>query len=313
MKLEEKAPVYILIWTTTPWTIPANLAVALKPDFDYVAAKTPDGIYVLAEGLANLVLNHLGIKFEAVEKFKGDEIEGLVFKHPLYERDSVAILADYVTLDAGTGVVHTAPGHGQEDYETCLKYGIEIYSPVDDEGKFTKDVEFFAGQFVFAANKNVNAKLKEVGALLKEEPVTHSYPHCWRSKDPIIFRSTPQWFISMDKNELRAKALAAIRAVKWDPDWGQERIYKMIETRPDWCISRQRFWGVPIIAFHCKNCGHVVLDGDIADMVADLFEKHGCDVWFDKSAEELLPCGYRLPEMPGQGIHQRGRHPGCVV
>jgi len=294
-KLEEQSPVYILIWTTTPWTIPANLAVALKPDFDYVAAKTKDGIYILAEGLASQVLDHLGVKFEVAGKFKGEEIKGLVFKHPLYERDSIAITAEYVTLDAGTGVVHTAPGHGQEDYETGMQYGLPAYSPVDDEGKFTKEVEFFAGQFVFSANKSVNQKLKELGALLREEDITHSYPHCWRSKDPIIFRSTPQWFISMEKNDLRRKALEAIRQVKWDPDWGQERIYKMVETRPDWCISRQRSWGVPIIAFHCKNCGHVVLDADIADLVADLFAKHGCDVWFEKSAKELLPSGFKCP------------------
>jgi len=299
LQLEQKSPVYIIVWTTTPWTIPANLAVALKPDFDYVAALTSDCIYILAEGLANLVLAHLGIKFEVIDKFKGEEIESLVFKHPLYERDSVAILAEYVTLDAGTGVVHIAPGHGQEDYESGIEYGIEVYSPVDDEGRFTKEVEHFAGQFVFDANKNVNLKLKEAGALLKEELVTHSYPHCWRSKDPVIFRSTPQWFISMEKNGLRQKALEAVRAVKWDPDWGRERIYKMIETRPDWCISRQRVWGVPIIAFHCNKCGHVVLDADIAERVADLFERYGCDIWFEKSAKELLPGGFKCPKCQG--------------
>jgi isoleucyl-tRNA synthetase len=299
LQLEEKAPVYIMVWTTTPWTIPANLAVALKPDFDYVAARARDCIYILAEGLASLVMAHLGIKFEVIDKFKGKEIERLVFKHPLYERDSVAILADYVTLDAGTGVVHTAPGHGQEDYESGMEYGLEVYSPVDDEGRFTKDVEFFAGQFVFDANRNVNQKLKEAGALLKEEPITHSYPHCWRSKDPIIFRSTPQWFISMEKNGLRQKALEAIRAVRWDPDWGQERIYKMIETRPDWCISRQRVWGVPIIAFHCKHCGEVVLDAELVERVAGLFEKYGCDVWFERSEKELLPSGFKCPKCQG--------------
>jgi len=299
LQLEEKSPVYILIWTTTPWTIPANLAVALHPEFDYVAARAKDGVYILAESLADTVMHHLKMNFELAGKFKGAELARLVFKHPLYDRDSVAILADYVTLDAGAGVVHIAPGHGQEDYESGVQYGLDIYSPVDDEGKFTKDVGFFSGQFVFDANKNVSAKLKELGALLKEEQITHQYPHCWRSKDPIIFRSTPQWFISMEKNELRKKALDAVRSVRWDPEWGQERIYNMIETRPDWCISRQRFWGVPIIAFHCKKCGHAILDPDAADRVADLFEKFGCDVWFEKSVQELLPQGFKCPNCKG--------------
>jgi len=299
LKLSGQAPVYIMIWTTTPWTIPANMAVALRPEFDYVAAKTGDAIYLLAEGLASLVMNSIKLEYEVVGKFKGAELEKLVFKHPLYERDSIAILADYVTLDAGTGVVHTAPGHGQEDYESGIKYGIPVYSPVDDEGKFTAEVEFFAGKFVFDANQDVNAKLKEKGALLLEDKFSHQYPHCWRSKDPIIFRSTPQWFISMEKNDLRRKALSAIRSVKWDPAWGQERIYGMIETRPDWCISRQRFWGVPIIAFHCQKCGEVILDAEIAERVADLFEKSGCDVWYEKSAAELLPSGFKCPKCQG--------------
>ncbi len=298
-KLSEMAPVYIMIWTTTPWTIPANLAVAVHPELEYVAVKSGEDIYLLAEGLASQVMDSLKLKYEPLEKFKGSELEKLVFKHPLYDRDSVTILADYVTLDAGTGVVHTAPGHGQEDYETAIKYGLEVYSPVDDDGKFTNEVEFFAGKFVFAANKDVSAKLQEVGALLKEERFPHSYPHCWRSKDPIIFRSTPQWFISMEKNHLRAKALEAIRNTKWDPKWGEERIYGMVETRPDWCISRQRVWGVPIIAFHCKNCSEVILDADLADRVADLFEQHGCDVWFEKSAKELLPAGFKCPKCKG--------------
>ncbi len=295
LALEEKAPVYIIIWTTTPWTIPANLAIAVHPEFDYVAVRAKDAIYILAEALSALVMDLLGLEYEKLEKFTGAELEGLVFAHPLYERDSIIILADYVTLDAGTGCVHTAPGHGQEDYESGVQYGLEIYSPVDDEGKFTDDVEFFAGKFVFDANKDVNEKLKERGALLLEEEITHQYPHCWRSKDPVIFRSTPQWFISMEKNELRKKALEAIGKVRWDPSWGEERIRGMIETRPDWCISRQRFWGVPIIAFHCKNCGEVILDAELVERVADLFEEQGCDVWFEKSASELLPSGFKCP------------------
>jgi len=295
LKLEDLAQVYIMIWTTTPWTIPANLAVAVHPEFDYLAVKTKEAIYILAEGLVSLVMSQLKLEYEVLERFKGKELEKLVFKHPIYDRDSVAILADYVTLEAGTGVVHIAPGHGQEDYESGVQYGIPIYSPVDDEGRFTSEVGYFAGQFVFSANKAVNQKLKELGALLAEEQITHQYPHCWRSKDPIIFRSTPQWFISMEKNKLREKSLSAIQAVKWDPEWGKERIYGMVETRPDWCISRQRFWGVPIIAFHCKNCGQVILEANLVERVADLFEQYGCDIWFEKSAKELLPKGFSCP------------------
>ncbi len=296
LALEEQAPVYIIIWTTTPWTIPANLAIAVHPEFDYTAVKTKDAVYILAEALCPLVMDLLGMEYEKLEKFIGKELEGLVFAHPLYERDSVVILADYVTLDAGTGCVHTAPGHGQEDYESGIQYGLEIYSPVDDEGRFTDDVKYFAGKFVFDANPEVNEKLREKGALLFEEEITHQYPHCWRSKDPVIFRSTPQWFISMEKNELRKKALEAIGRVRWDPEWGEERIRGMIETRPDWCISRQRFWGVPIIAFHCKNCGELVLDAELVEKVADQFEERGCDVWFEKDIPQLLGSELKCPK-----------------
>jgi len=293
LDLQEKhGPVYIVIWTTTPWTIPANLAVALHPEFSYVAVKTGAAVYLLAEGLANFVGDLLGWKDRLLlQKWKGEELEGLVFKHPLYDRDSVVILADYVTLDTGTGCVHTAPGHGQEDYETCRKYNIPVYSPVDDAGCFTGEVEFFAGEFVFKANDHVNAKLREAGNLLLSENFVHSYPHCWRSKDPVIFRSTPQWFLSMEKNNLRRKALDQIARTVWDPAWGQERISNMIAERSDWCLSRQRVWGVPIVAFHCRNCGEVLLDGELVDRVADLFEQHGCDVWFEREAKDLLPAG----------------------
>ena len=180
-------------------------------------------------------------------------MEGLKCRHPFIDRESLLILAKYITLDTGTGCVHTAPGHGQEDYESGLEYNIPIYSPVDDQGRFTPDVPFFAGQFVFDANDAVIQKLKEVGALIYTEPYKHQYPHCWRCKNPIIFRATEQWFISMDKNDLRKKALAEIDRVKWIPHWGHDRIYGMIQNRPDWCISRQRAWGVPIIAFSCKS------------------------------------------------------------
>ena len=191
--------------------------------------------------------------FEVLRDFRAADLRGLTCRHPFLDRESVIILGSHVTLEAGTGCVHTAPGHGREDYEMALEYGLEVYSPIDDDGCFTKDVPFFAGQFVFDANKAVNAKLREVGRLILEADIEHSYPHCWRCKKPVIFRATEQWFISMDKNELRNKALAWIDRVEWIPNWGKERIYNMILNRPDWCISRQRSWGVPITVFTCSN------------------------------------------------------------
>jgi len=290
----------VLIWTTTPWTIPANLAIALHPDFTYVAVKVGDETFILADGLLEATMKTLGIvQYKVTERFSSSKLEGLRCRHPFIDRESLLILGNHVTLDAGTGCVHTAPGHGQEDYEIGLKYGLEIYAPVNDEGRFTDDVEFFAGEFVFDANKSVNKKLDEVGALLKEESISHSYPHCWRCKNPIVFRSTEQWFISMEKNRLREKALESIDRVKWIPSWGKDRIYGMIENRPDWCISRQRAWGVPITVFYCNSCGYTLAKKEIIDYVADQFEKEGSNVWFSKEAKELLPPGTKCPECNG--------------
>lgn len=293
-------PVSVVIWTTTPWTIPANLAIALHPDFIYVAVDVGNEIYILAEGLLETVMEKLGIKnYTVLKKFAGRDLEGTKTKHPLYDRESVVILAPYVTLDAGTGCVHTAPGHGQEDYESGVQYGLEIYSPVNDDGCFTPDVPFFAGQFVFDANTNVNKKLAEVGALLKEEVMIHSYPHCWRTNDPIIFRATEQWFISMERNELRKKALQAIQEVTWIPPWGRDRIYGMIENRPDWCISRQRAWGIPITVFYCTSCQQMLATEESIEYVAKLFENRGADVWFEEDPGFLLPQGTRCSKCGG--------------
>jgi isoleucyl-tRNA synthetase len=287
--------VSVVIWTTTPWTIPANLAIALNPDFEYVAVDTGnDQVLILAKDLMETCMNTFGIDaYEVLAEFKASELEHLKAKHPLYNRESVIVLAPYVTLDAGTGCVHTAPGHGREDYETGLQYKLDVYSPVDDEGRFTEEVEYFAGQQVFEANKMVNQKLKEVGALLKEEAITHEYPHCWRCKNPVIFRATEQWFISMEKNSLRKRSLQAIKEVNWIPTWGQDRIYGLIENRPDWCISRQRAWGVPITLFYCQECGKVILSQEIMDHVTRLVERFGADVWFIEPEERLLPAGSR--------------------
>jgi isoleucyl-tRNA synthetase len=292
--------VSIIIWTTTPWTIPANLAIALHPTYKYVAAEANGEVYLVAEGLADIVMHTLGMKdYRVLEIFEGSALEGFKCRHPFLERESVIILADYVTLEAGTGCVHTAPGHGQEDYESGLRYGLAIYAPVDDDGRFTPDVEFFAGEFVFDANKHVNAKLAEVGALLKEEEVEHSYPHCWRCKNPIIFRSTEQWFISIDHAGFREKALKGIDAVQWIPAWGKERIYGMVAHRPDWCISRQRVWGVPIVAFYCEGCGEILLQKDLIDFVAERFAEEGADIWFDEPANKLLPPRTTCPKCGG--------------
>ena len=301
--LSEKFPalkgkdVSVLIWTTTPWTLPANLAIALHPQYDYVAVETKEhGVLILAERLLYVCMDTFGITdFNVLTSFKGKDLERLEAKHPLYDRPSVLVLAPYVTLDAGTGCVHTAPGHGREDYETGLEYGLDTYSPVDDEGKFTEDVGFFAGLQVFEANDHVNRKLDELGVLVKQEDITHEYPHCWRCKEPVIFRSTEQWFISMERNDLRKKALQAINQVNWIPSWGRDRIYSMIENRPDWCISRQRAWGVPITVFFCRECGEVVISQEIIDHVSNMVEESGADVWFTESEEGLVPSGTKCP------------------
>lgn len=294
--------VSVVIWTTTPWTIPANLAIAFHEDFDYIAVKVKGEVLIIAKELLDYCMDAFGYKdepFEILEEFKGSVVEGLKCRHPFIDRESVLILAPFVTLDAGTGTVHIAPGHGQEDYEIGLEYGLDVYAPVDDDGNFTRDVDFFAGQFVFDANEPVNEKLKEVGALLGVVDIEHQYPHCWRCKQPIIFRSTEQWFISMKENDLRNKALAAIDSVQWIPKWGRDRIYGMIENRPDWCISRQRVWGVPITIFYCKECGSPLYTKETLDYVVQLVKAHGADVWYERDAKDLMPAGTVCPSCQG--------------
>ncbi|GFO53145.1 isoleucine--tRNA ligase [Geomonas sp. Red276] len=285
----------IVIWTTTPWTLPANLAVALHPELDYVALDVNGDLLIVADGLKESFLKEIGAEGTVVATFKATGLAGKKAQHPFYDRDSLIVLGEHVTLEAGTGAVHTAPGHGQEDYEVGLREGLEIYNPVDNRGRFFDNIEFFGGQFVFDANKNVIEKLIEVGALLASKEITHSYPHCWRCKKPIIFRATEQWFISMEKNDLRRKSLAEINNVNWIPKWGRERIYGMIENRPDWCVSRQRSWGVPITAFYCKSCGEVMADAKVMYHVAEIFSEHSSDVWYDWDASKFLPEGTVCP------------------
>jgi len=296
--------VYVVIWTTTPWTLPANLAVALHPDFEYVAVDAGrDEVYVLARDLVETCMAAFGRPAHTVlARIDPRRLERKTCRHPFYDRESIIVLGSHVTLDAGTGCVHTAPGHGREDHDVGLEYGIEAYSPVDDRGRFTPEVGFFGGQFVFDANPMITAKLRETGALVQAGRFAHSYPHCWRCKQPVIFRATPQWFISMDKTGLRRKSLEAIDRVQWIPAWGRERIYGMIENRPDWCVSRQRAWGVPITVCYCAQCEALLLNPEIIDRVVRMFSEHGADVWFERDITQILPPGARCPRCGHDGF-----------
>jgi isoleucyl-tRNA synthetase len=283
--------VSFVIWTTTPWTLPANLAIAVHPDLEYAALDLGGEVLVVAADLAPGLLSFWGLQGREIFRVKGRKLEGAIGRHPWLPRDSQVILAEYVTLEAGTGLVHIAPGHGQEDYDSGRKYGLQPYSPVDDGGRFTPEVPEFAGQKVWEANPGIIELLEQKGKLVAAAAATHSYPHCWRCKQPIIFRATEQWFISMEANHLRQKALAAIDKVTWIPRWGRERIYQMVERRPDWCISRQRAWGVPIVAFHCRGCGKVYLTPEILAGIIQRVGREGADFWFDTPTSELLPPG----------------------
>jgi len=285
--------VSVVIWTTTPWTLPANLGIALHPDFDYAAVETENGeVLILARELIESCMKSFKMsEYKIIADIRAGMLDRKCCSHPLYGRDSLIVMGNHVTLEAGTGCVHTAPGHGREDYEVGLQYGLDAYSPVDDNGCFTEEVGLFQGQFVFKANAPITEKLREQGDLLAEQKIMHSYPHCWRCKQPVIFRATPQWFISMDKTGLRKRSLEEIDRVQWIPHWGRERIYGMIENRPDWCVSRQRAWGVPITVFYCKECGELVVNQATVDHVFELFKEHGADIWLEKSADELVPPG----------------------
>ncbi|MDI6800530.1 MAG: isoleucine--tRNA ligase [Thermodesulfovibrionales bacterium] len=285
--------VYIVIWTTTPWTLPANLALAVHPELVYAAVGNSESVYIVAEenleGLKERGIIKGGIAF----KISGEKLQGMRARHPFIERESDVVLGDFVTVGEGSGIVHIAPGHGEDDYETGLKYGLDIYAPVDDRGKFTKYVPEFEGQFVFKANEGIIELLKKKNALLRVDNIRHSYPHCWRCKKPVIFRATAQWFISMDKGNLRAKCLKEIERVEWVPSWGQERIYNMVSGRPDWCISRQRSWGVPITLITCEDCGTSIEDEELFNKIVKLTEQEGADIWFKADVKDLLRDDYK--------------------
>ncbi|WP_028575643.1 isoleucine--tRNA ligase [Desulfonatronovibrio hydrogenovorans] len=296
----DPAATFAVIWTTTPWTIPGNTAVAVHPEFEYSLVKSGAKFFILASEQVKDLSEIFGWNnYEVLGRATGKDLEGIKAVHPFMDRQAPVVLADYVTLEAGTGLVHTAPGHGREDYETGQKYGLEVLSPLDDQGRFLEEVGFLAGQNVYQANPLVIEKLKSSGLLLAEKKISHSYPHCWRCKQPVIFRATTQWFISMDKNDLRQKALEAItNDVEWIPSWGRQRIYSMIENRPDWCISRQRNWGVPIIALLCAKCDHTYMDPDWIFSITDRFEKHerGCDYWFEADITDVVPEDLTCPD-----------------
>ncbi len=298
-------PVSVLIWTTTPWTIPSNLAVAFHPDYVYGLYEVDGRLVALAEVLAAQVSAQTGRALgEPVVKVPGAVFEDVNFRHPLYDRPSRGVLADYVTLDQGTGAVHTAPGHGADDYRTGVKYGIDIYAPVDGGGHFTPDVERFAGQRVFDANPRIVEALGESGRLWMHERYDHSYPHCWRCHHPVIFLATPQWFVSMDDQGLRHMALEAVRGVTWLPAWGEERISNMFANRPDWCISRQRAWGVPIPAVDCTACGEAVLTPALVERAAAIFDREGADAWYDRPLADFLPEGLACPKCGGTSFER---------
>ena len=309
--------VSVLIWTTTPWTIPSNMGIAFHPEFDYGAYEVDGRVVILAEGLAERVSAAVGKTLGSpVARMKGEVLEGLSFTHPLYDRESKAVLADYVTLDAGTGAVHTAPGHGADDFLTGIKYGLEVYAPVGPGGHFNDTVGLFAGMRVFDANPKVEEALHERGRLWHRQDLVHQYPHCWRCHNPVIFLATSQWFVRMDGDPaitgddgqtrtLRAAAQHAIdHQVRWLPAWGRDRIFNMVTNRPDWCISRQRAWGVPIPAVDCTSCGEAILTTAIIDRAASVFEQHNADAWYERPIEEFIPDGLTCPSCGGTSFER---------
>ena len=292
---------YTIIWTTTPWTIPANLAVAVHPDYEYAFVDAGDNRYLLAAELVSKAMSAMGVdKYCVTKTVKGAELEGMIFKHPIYDRDSVLVHANYVTLEDGTGVVHTAPGHGREDFETGQRYGLDALCPVDERGYFTKDAGQFQGLHITRqGNQAVLDALGESGHLMAQAGIAHSYPHCWRCHNPLVFRTTVQWFMSLDHNDLRQRMLDSLDSIAFYPSEAANRLRAMLENSPDWCLSRQRSWGVGIPVYFCKSCNEAIMTKETIGRIYEDAKTNGSDSWYDKDASELLPPGFKCPKCGG--------------
>ncbi len=299
LKASFDGPISVLIWTTTPWTLPANVAIALRADATYGLYQVGDEAVIVAEALAERALGDRFAEAKQIGSARGEQLDDLAVRHPFMDRDSVIVLADYVDLETGTGAVHTAPGHGADDFDTGMKYGLPILNPVDAAGRFTAEAGPYAGLQIFDANAKIVEDLRARGALWSAGEYEHSYPHCWRCHNPVIFRATAQWFLAMDQNLLRAHTIDATDAVNYTPEWGRMRQRQMIETHPEWCLSRQRVWGTPIPSLRCLDCNEAILDPRVARLAAKRFGEVGAGAWWRDPVETYLPAGFSCPACGG--------------